>query len=71
MKQTVFKSIVERLYDGFFNKEEEKNYIELEKQQIISALKAGINFEITKSEFKDTKLTYNEFFEQYYKENYE
>ncbi len=65
MKQTVFKSIVERLYDGFFNKEEEKNYIELEKQQLKETWIAAE--ENMRRQFSSS--TYNPLtFEEYYNE---
>jgi hypothetical protein len=68
MKQTVFKSIVERLYDGFFNKQEEEHYIELEKQQmkqVWMAADQNMHRQFSSSAYKPIS------FEQYYKENYE
>lgn len=43
---------------------------EMEKKQIISALKAGVNFEINCNIDSNTNLTYNEYFIKYYNKTY-
>ena len=43
---------------------------EMEKQQIISALKAGVNFEINCNIDSNTNLTYDEYFIKYYNKTY-
>ena len=41
---------------------------EMEKQQIMDALKDGVNFEIDNSH--STQINYNKYFEQYYNETF-
>lgn len=43
---------------------------EIEQQRIQDSLRAGAFFELMKS-IENNKQSYSEFFEQYYKENYE
>jgi hypothetical protein len=43
-------------------------FFELEKQQIIDALKEGVNFEINNSH--STQINYNKHFEKYYNETF-
>ena len=43
---------------------------EIEKKQIISALKAGVNFEINLNIDSNTNMTYDEYFEKYYNKTY-
>lgn len=44
--------------------------IQMEKEQVISALKAGVNFEINLNIDSNTNLTYKEYFEKYYNKTY-
>lgn len=78
MKQTAVEWLVETLNKKYRNDdfivtfwyliEQAK---EMEKQQILKALKMGVNIEIGINEFKDLNLTYNQAFDKYYKDNYE
>ena len=43
---------------------------EMEKKQIVSALKAGVNFEINCNIDSNTNLTYDEYFIKYYNKTY-
>ena len=43
---------------------------EMEKKQIVSALKAGVNFEINCNIDSNTNLTYDEYFTKYYNKTY-
>jgi hypothetical protein len=45
-----------------------KELLEMEKQQIIDALKEGVNFEIDNSH--STQINYKKHFEQYYNETF-
>jgi hypothetical protein len=66
-KQTVFKSLINRLYKDFFNKEDEENYLELEKQQMRAAWSAS--YENMRKTFGNSNYTPIDF-EEYYNENY-
>lgn len=66
-KQTVFKSLINRLYKDFFNKEDEENYLELEKQQMRAAWSAS--YENMRKCFGNSNYTPIDF-EEYYNENY-
>lgn len=68
MKQTLFRKLFERLYDGFFDKAEQDHYIVLEKQQMKEVWRAAQNDmhrQFSSSAYKPIT------FEQYYEENYE
>lgn len=83
MKQTAVEWQFEQLFNSFekfnnreysFNEYLKRNLEireqakEMEKQQIIDALKAGVNFEIDYG--NSTKINYNKYSEQYYKETF-
>lgn len=76
MKQSVVKWLEEQYnncpkYEAVLTESDFKQAKEFEKQQIIKALKAGVNIELGINEFKDLHLTYNQAFEKYIKDNYE
>lgn len=78
MKQTAVEWLIENVLLQPTTKEEVEHNISifkiakgLEEERIKDALKAGVNFEIRKNEFKSTNLTYSQFFEKYIKDNYE
>ena len=78
MKQTAVEWLADKLNNDFGNNDFLISYAneiskakEFEKQQIIKALKAGVNIELGINEFKDLHLTYNQAFEKYIKDNYE
>ena len=75
MKQTVVEWLIENSHIVPKNELNKRDLInqakEIEKQEIIKALKAGVNIELGINEFKDLHLTYNQAFEKYIKDNYE
>ena len=70
MKQTAVDFFYQRILAKDI-KEVFKKAKELEKEQILNALKMGVNIELGINEFKDLHLTYNQAFEKYIKDNYE
>ena len=77
MKQTAVEWLVNELYEkfemrgnGLLYDEILNQAKEMEKQQIVSALKAGVNFEINCNIDSNTNLTYDEYFIKYYNKTY-
>ena len=78
MKQTAVEWLIENVLLQPTTKEEVEHNISifkiakgLEKEQILNALKMGVNIELGINEFKDLHLTYNQAFDKYIKDNYE
>ena len=76
-KQTAVEWLIENVLLQPTTKEEVEHNISifkiakgLEKEQILKALKMGVNIELGINEFKDLHLTYNQAFEKYIKDNY-
>ena len=75
MKQTAIEWLIDNSHIIPKNELNKKELIEkakeLEKEQILKALKMGVNIELGINEFKDLHLTYNQAFDKYIKDNYE
>ena len=72
-KQTAVEWLLDKINDVYFEFQFEKEINEakeMEKQQIISALKAGVNFEINCNIDSNTNLTYYEYFIKYYNKTF-